>query len=31
MGDSLRRKIDKGLANSRFGVVVLSKSFINKG
>jgi hypothetical protein len=31
IGDSLRRKIDKGLANSRFGVVVLSKSFIKKG
>jgi len=31
IGDSLRRKIDKGLANSRFGVVVLSKSFLGKG
>lgn len=31
IGDSLRRKIDKGLANSKFGIVVLSKSFINKG
>jgi hypothetical protein len=31
IGDSLRRKIDKGLANSRFGVVVLSKAFIQKG
>jgi len=31
IGDSLRRKIDKGLANSKFGVVILSKSFINKG
>ena len=31
IGDSLRRKIDKGLANSKFGVVVLSKSFIKKG
>ena len=31
IGDSLRRKIDRGLANSRFGVVVLSKSFFNKG
>lgn len=29
-GDSLRKNIDKGLANSRFGVVVLSKSFIQK-
>ncbi|MEP0365751.1 MAG: DUF1883 domain-containing protein [Cyclobacteriaceae bacterium] len=31
IGDSLRRKIDKGLANSKFGIVVLSKSFIRKG
>lgn len=31
IGDSLRRKIDKGLAKSRFGVVVLSKSFFQKG
>lgn len=31
IGDSLRRKIDKGLANSRFGIVVLSRYFINKG
>ena len=31
MGDSLRRKIDKGLANSRFGVVVLSRSFFGRG
>ncbi len=31
IGDSLRRKIDKGLANSRFGIVVLSKDFIKKG
>lgn len=31
IGDSLRRKIDKGLASSRFGVVVLSKSFFGKG
>lgn len=31
IGDSLRRKIDKGLANSKFGLVVLSKSFISKG
>jgi hypothetical protein len=31
IGDSLRRKIDTGLANSRFGVVVLSKSFFAKG
>lgn len=31
IGDSLRRKIDKGLAKSKFGIVVLSKSFIKKG
>lgn len=31
IGDSLRRKIDKGLANSKFGIVVLSTSFIKKG
>jgi hypothetical protein len=31
IGDSLRQKIDKGLARSRFGIVVLSKSFIKKG
>ncbi|MDP9349919.1 MAG: DUF1883 domain-containing protein [Chloroflexota bacterium] len=31
IGDSLRRKIDRGLANSRFGVVVLSESFFGKG
>lgn len=31
IGDSLRRKIDKGLANSKFGIVVLSKDFIKKG
>lgn len=31
IGDSLRRKIDKGLATSRFGVVVLSKEFFRKG
>lgn len=31
IGDSLRRKIDEGLATSKFGIVVLSKSFIGKG
>ena len=31
IGDSLRQKIDKGLANSRVGLVVLSPAFINKG
>lgn len=31
IGDSLRRKIDKGLSNSRFGVVVFSRNFIRKG
>ena len=30
MGDSLRRKIDQGLRNSRFGVVILSKHFFEK-
>lgn len=31
IGDSLRRKIDKGLASSRFGVVVLSRAFFGRG
>lgn len=31
IGDSLRRKIDKGIASSRFAIVVLSKAFLNKG
>jgi hypothetical protein len=31
IGDSLRRKIDAGLAKSRFGIVVLSRSFFAKG
>jgi hypothetical protein len=31
IGDSLRRKIDRGLARSKFGVVVLSKAFFGKG
>jgi hypothetical protein len=31
IGDSLRKKIDKGLANSKFGIVVLSKNFFTKG
>jgi preprotein translocase subunit YajC len=30
LGDGLRRKIDEGLANSRYGVVILSPSFFNK-
>jgi hypothetical protein len=30
IGDSLRRKIDSGLARSRFGIVVLSHSFFAK-
>lgn len=30
VGDSLRRSIDRGLANSRFGIVVLSPSFFAK-
>jgi len=31
IGDSLRQKIDKGLAGSRVGLVVLSPSFVAKG
>jgi len=31
IGDSLRQKIDRGLANSRVGLVILSPSFISKG
>ena len=30
VGDSLRKSIDKGLLNSRFGVVVLSPAFFAK-
>ncbi len=30
IGDSLRRKIDRGLAQSRFGIVVLSHAFFQK-
>ncbi len=30
IGDSLRRKIDEGLARSRFGIVILSPSFFAK-
>jgi len=30
IGDSLRRSIDRGLSNSRFGIVVLSPSFFKK-
>ncbi|MFV5365021.1 TIR domain-containing protein [Acinetobacter oleivorans] len=30
VGDSLRRKIDSGLKNSRYGTVVLSEAFIKK-
>ena len=30
LGDSLRRVIDNGLANSRFGIVILSKHFFAK-
>ncbi len=30
IGDSIRRKIDEGLANSLFGIVILSKSFLSK-
>lgn len=31
IGDSLRRKIDAGIARARFGIVVLSKPFFAKG
>lgn len=31
IGDSLRRKIDQGLANSRVGLVILSEAFFKKG
>lgn len=31
IGDSLRRKIDSGLAKSHFGIVVFSKTFFTKG
>lgn len=30
IGDSLRKKIDQGLANSRFGIVIISQNFIRK-
>ncbi len=30
VGDSLRQSIDKGLVNSNFGIVVLSKAFFDK-
>ncbi|WP_082882362.1 toll/interleukin-1 receptor domain-containing protein [Paenibacillus swuensis] len=29
-GDSLRQSIDRGLANSKYGVIVISSSIINK-
>ncbi len=31
IGSSLRREIDRGLARSRFGIVVLSRPFLTKG
>lgn len=31
IGNSLRQKIDRGLANSRFGVVILSRAFFGRG
>ena len=31
IGDSLRRKIDRGLSCSRFGVVILSRAFFGRG
>ncbi len=30
MGDSLRRTIDRGLASSRFGIIILSSDFFRK-
>lgn len=30
IGDSLRKKIDAGLINSRFGIVIISPSFVKK-
>lgn len=30
LGDSLRRSIDKGLSNSRYGLVIISPSFFKK-
>src|SRR5262245_14469770 len=30
LGDSIRRSLDKGLSQSRFGVVVLSNAFFDK-
>jgi hypothetical protein len=30
VGDSIRRAIDRGLAQSRFGIVILSKAFFDK-
>lgn len=30
VGDSLRRSIDRGLANSRYGIVILSENFFKK-
>lgn len=30
IGDSLRRKIDDGLARCKFGIVIISPSFLNK-
>jgi hypothetical protein len=30
VGDSLRRKIDAGISNSRFGVIVISRAFFQK-
>lgn len=31
IGDSIRREIDRGLANTRLGIVVLSPAFLSKG
>lgn len=31
IGDSLRKRIDRGISESRFGIIVLSQPFFNKG
>jgi hypothetical protein len=30
LGDSLRRKIDEGLINAKYGIIVLSRAFMSK-
>lgn len=31
VGDSLSKNIDEGLRKSKYGIVIISKSFLNKG